>query len=81
MNSSKYTLEDIRARKAEIVREIDKVRAEINDDVYNLTHPFNKFNTKYSFPPINKIIVVANKIHLAYKFMSTIVSFFRKKKR
>ena len=81
MNSSKNTLQDIRARKADLLHEMNKVRAEIGADVYDLTHPFKKLNTKYSFPPLNKIIVVANRVHLAYKFASTIVSFFKKKKR
>lgn len=81
MNSRKITIDDIRSRKAEVLREMRAVRADINDSIHSFTHPVSRLGRFASIPVLGNMLSTANKVLVAYKVASSVASFFRRRRR
>lgn len=81
MGNTKYTLNDIRIRKAELARLIEETRNEIRDDVYSLTHPFSRHGKKCApaLPSFRKVVLVVSNIGMVYKVVTKFISIFKKR--
>lgn len=80
MSRQKVTLNEIRRRKAEVLRQIRFVRTDVRNDVYRLTHPFESRGRRFSVGSLNSVANFVYKVRLAYKVTTTVVSFFRRRK-
>ncbi len=81
----KTTLNDIRKRKAEVLREMRQVRADVRSDCYALCHPFKSARGgkggKIGAPALSKALSVAGFALRTYKTVSSVVSFFRRRRK
>ncbi len=78
----KTTLNDIRKRKAEVLREMRRVRADVRSDCYALCHPFKSARgRKGGVPALGKALSAAGFALRTYKTVSSVVSFFRRRRK
>jgi hypothetical protein len=78
----KTTLNDIRKRKAEVLREMRQVRADVRSDCYALCHPFKSARGgKVGAPALSKALSAAGFALRTYKTVSSVVSFFRRRRK
>lgn len=78
MGRQKYTLRDIRRRKAEVARQIAAEKAGVQDELRLLTNPSALMPTLMPWQGFKTAFRFATRAVYAYKMASAVVSLFRR---
>lgn len=81
MSSQKITLNDIKLRKAEVLRQIRETHANIKEDFHGLSHPWGGSRRGGLRIGLGGVLSTVNKAFLAYKAVRSVVSFFKWRRR
>lgn len=82
MGSQKITLNDIKLRKTEVLRQIRETHANIKEDFHDLSHPWGGSRRRGGLRiGLGGVLSTANKAFLAYKAVRSVVSFFKWRRR
>lgn len=80
MSKQRYTLDDIRRRKAEVALKIELERVRMQSAVHQLTNPPALLTVATPWRKVRTAFKIAKGAFRAYRTASSVVSLFRKRR-
>lgn len=77
----RYTLSDIRRRKAEVARQIAAEKAGVQQEISRLTSPSTLVSALMPWEGFKTAFKIASQAVYAYRMVSSVASLFRKNRR